>query len=132
MFHKDSKHKPISTKNQNTKQIGDWAEQRALDYLINKGFVLMHRQFRCAMGECDLIMKDKQTIVFIEVRYKQNTTFCAPEETIHWGKQRKLIKTAEYFLVRYPNMDCRFDVIAISGRHPNVSIDWIPDAFGVE
>lgn len=114
------------------KQTGDAAEDIALDYLIKKGFKCLHRQFRCKMGECDLIMKDNDTIVFVEVRYKKNTLFCTPEETIDYQKQRKLIRTAQFFLVKYPNSNCRFDVVAITGTQPKLKITWIPDAFGVE
>lgn len=136
MFTKANKDKPFFSKKQsnpaNTKQVGDFAEEIALEFLINKGLSLLHRQFRCPMGECDLIMKEREVIVFVEVRYKQSTSFCAPEETIHYNKQRKLIRTAEFFLQRYRDVDCRMDVISISGKQPNFNIAWIPDAFGVE
>ena len=136
MFTKANKDKPFFAKKQsslsNTTQVGNLAEKVALDFLINKGLCLLHRQFRCSMGECDLIMKEGKVIVFVEVRYKQNTSFCTPEETIHRSKQRKLIRTAEFFLQHYPESDCRMDVISISGKQPNFNIAWIPDAFGVE
>ena len=122
----------VTPKKQSTQQMGNLAEQAALDFLIKKGFVLLARQYRCKMGECDLIMKDKNVIVFVEVRYKQNTYFCSPEETIDYFKQRKLIRTAEFFLARFPNSDCRMDVIAVTGQSPDLKITWIPDAFQVE
>lgn len=114
------------------KAIGDQAEDLALEYLIKHGYQLYERQFRCPMGECDLIMAHHDTIVFVEVRYKKTTRFCTPEETIDYNKQKKLIRTAEFYLAWYPTMDCQFDVVAISGTQPNLKITWIPDAFGVE
>lgn len=136
MFTKANKDNPFLAKKQSglskTTQVGNLAEKIALDFLISKGLRLLQRQFRCPMGECDLIMQEGKVIVFVEVRYKQNTSFCTPEETIHRNKQRKLIRTAEFFLQCYPESDCRMDVVSISGKQPNFKIAWIPDAFGVE
>ena len=127
-----NKDKPKLKKNQSTKAIGDLGEAVALRYLQTKGLKLVKKQFRCRFGECDLIMREEEVLVFVEVRYKKNSYFCLPEETIHYKKQQRLIKTAEYFLFNHPTSDCRMDVISIVGQEPNYKITWIPDAFGVQ
>ncbi len=133
MFLQKNKDKPKLSKNQkSTKMIGDLGEKLALEYLQNKGLKLVRKQYRSRFGECDLIMRDKDVLVFVEVRYRKSSVFCLPEETINYKKQQRLLKTAEYFLFNHPTSDCRMDVVAISGQEPNFKITWIPDAFGVQ
>tara|TARA_R110002110_G_scaffold383245_4_gene594677 strand:- start:36385 stop:36783 length:399 start_codon:yes stop_codon:yes gene_type:complete len=132
MFLQRNKDKPKLSKNQSTKAIGDLGENLALCYLQSKGLKLVEKQYRCRFGECDIIMRENNILVFVEVRYKKNSRFCLPEETIHYKKQQRLIKTAECFLFNYPTSDCRMDVVSIVGQEPNFKITWIPDAFGVQ
>jgi len=133
MFLQKDKDKPKRTKNQkSTKAIGDLGEKLALKYLEKRGLKLVEKQYRSRFGECDLIMRENDIFVFVEVRYKKNSYFCLPEETINLKKQQRLLKTAEYFLFNHPTSDCRMDVVAISGQEPNIKITWIPDAFGVQ
>lgn len=111
---------------------GKQAERLAEQYLVDKGLKLVERNFSCKPGEIDLIMRDRQDFVFVEVRYRQSTRFGRPEETVSPAKQRKLGKAAAcYLLVRGLNdkYACRFDIIAIHGTIPNHTINWIPDAF---
>lgn len=116
----------------NTKSIGDAAEQYALDFLISKGLRLVQRQFHCRFGEWDLILRQGELIVFVEVRYKRDTHFCHPEETIDFYKQKRLIRSAEFYLNRFPHADCRLDVVALTGSPPKLNITWIQDAFAVQ
>jgi len=89
------------------------------------------RNFRHRGGEIDLVMLDGDCLVFVEVRCRSSAHFAAPEVTVDWRKQRKLIGTAARFVARnrrYANLAMRFDVIAIDGdRSPDVR--WIADAF---
>lgn len=99
-----------------TKQIGSQAEQIAFDYLVQKGFKPIERNFFYKkIGEIDLIMQDGEAIVFVEVRYRRNTLYGLPEATITPGKQRKIRRTAEAYLLIKGIKDrvCRFDVIGI-------------------
>lgn len=109
---------------------GDKAELQALLHLQKQGLQLLHRNYYCPYGEIDLIMHDKQTLVFIEVRYRKNNTFGGALASINRVKQRKIIATAEFFLAEQKNeYNCRFDVIAIDDSV--TSPLWIQDAFQV-
>ena len=113
-----------------TQQLGERAEQFALNYLQSKNLKLIERNFRCKHGEIDLIMQDKNSLVFIEVRYRKHLQFGDGAESINYRKQQKILKTAEFFLQRHVNYNqypCRIDVVSIGPG--NTDIDWIPNAF---
>lgn len=105
----------------------------ALHYLQRQGFELVECNFQCKTGEIDLIMKDGETLVFIEVRYRKETQLGSPLETVTRAKQRKLYRTAQFYLQqRFGNRwpPCRFDVIGISGELDNIpKIEWVSNAF---
>jgi len=106
---------------------GHNAEKLAYQYLIKQGLRPIAKNYRCRFGEIDLIMRLQQMLVFIEVRYRESSEFGLPEETVSIAKQRKIIKTAEYFLLeknisdQYP---CRFDIVAIQGNMPNAKVNY--------
>ncbi|AGH80671.1 hypothetical protein PCNPT3_03645 [Psychromonas sp. CNPT3] len=107
---------------------GNKAEQQALLYLQEQGLVLLYRNYYCSYGEIDLIMRDKQTLVFIEVRYRKNNAFGGALASISPSKQRKIIATAAFFLAKQQNeYDCRFDAVAIDDSA--TSPQWIQGAF---
>lgn len=108
---------------------GDDKERLAEDYLAAKGFFLIERNFLCKAGEIDLIMKDQDFLVFIEVRYRENNDFGGALESITAGKQRKLRRAAEFYLLQqFGNTPppCRFDVVGIEGEN---ELEWIKNAF---
>jgi putative endonuclease len=108
-------------------QRGAAAEDAALYYLVDHGLQYIERNFRCKMGEIDLIMKDGNTIVFVEVRLRQNSNYHSGAESITRSKIRRLLRTAELYLMLHPTVDeseYRFDVISMGS-----SIDWIKHAF---
>lgn len=110
-------------------EIGKFIEDKARHYLEQQGLKLLTRNFLCKTGEIDLIMQDKNDLVFIEVRYRQSDDYGDGIESITWHKQEKLINAANTYLNKYKisdNVGCRFDVVAVSAKHP---IDWIKDAF---
>ncbi len=111
---------------------GKIAETIAKKYLTSKGLELIERNFRTKNGEIDLIMRDGLTIVFVEVRYRKNTRFGLPHETVTIKKQRKILKAAQLYLIEkhlFDEHECRFDIVAIHGTIPNHNINWITDAF---
>lgn len=113
-------------------QRGQWAEQTALDYLLEKNLKLLSRNFRSARGEIDLIMLDQETIVFIEVRYRLNNNYIHAIETIDGRKCARIIKTSQHYLQvnRWTSKNpCRFDVITVTGENNNPEIVWIKNAF---
>lgn len=118
-----------------TKQkTGQLAEEQACNYLLRQGLRLLTRNYRCKMGEIDLILLDKTDLVFAEVRYRKPSRFGTAEETVTRQKQRKIIRAAMHYLQRYPsNNPCRFDVITVVPDADKAqNITWIRDAFFIE
>jgi putative endonuclease len=110
-------------------QLGQAAEQAALDYLQHQGLRLVQRNFQCRYGELDLIMRDGQILVFVEVRLRHNAQFGGALASVTTRKQHKLIQAARCFLNQYPeSLACRFDVVAFDGK-VNPSPQWIRHAF---
>lgn len=136
--------------NPSTRTCGDKFEQLAAEYLQqqNKGMCLIQRNFRCRMGEIDLIFIQKgakkdqivkkehvvkeEQVVFVEVRFRNNTFYGGGIQSVDFRKQRKLIKAAGLFLKTrplYSNLPCRFDVVGITIKDDKPVIEWIQNAF---
>jgi len=124
--------KPSSTEaTQKKTSAGALAEARAEVFLLQQGLVKREQNYRCKLGEIDLIMQHNTTLVFIEVRLRSHTGFASAAESVTVRKQQKIIKTAQYYLQQHQLTDtanCRFDVIAFSD---NGNPEWIKDAFSV-
>lgn len=113
---------PNTTVKNTRRQSGQVGENKALDYLAQQGLVLVARNFSSRMGEIDLIMKDRDTLVFVEVRKRSKGSFGGALASITPAKQQRLVKTAQLFLqktVKTP--PCRFDVVALDGD----DITWL-------
>lgn len=114
------------------KMRGMDAETRALHYLQGRGLRCLARNYRCRGGEIDLVMQDKDSLVFVEVRYRRQSGFGSAAESVDRRKQSKLVTCARHYLQGSPDAacrPCRFDVVTLSGPEP--AIAWIQDAFGV-
>ena len=116
-----------------TRTVGSDAEELAAKFLRRQGLVPVTRNFRCRLGEIDLIMRNANCLVFIEVRYRSSNRFSRAGQTVDLHKQRKLIRTAALFLAKreqFANSLVRFDVVAIDADDSgNETIEWIKDAF---
>lgn len=117
----------------NKREIGDAAEKVALSYLQSKGLMLIEKNFHTKMGEIDLIMKDGDELVFVEVRMRNNTHYGDGAATVDTRKQRKICLTALAYLQR-KKLDehfCRFDVVSIQHQSApdNSQVNWIKHAF---
>ena len=113
-------------------QRGLWAEQTALEYLLAKKLKLLEKNFRSSFGEIDLIMQDKDIILFIEVRYRSSNSFHTALESINKKKCERIILTSQKYLSenrRALQLDCRLDVLTLSGTQENPTIQWIKNAF---
>jgi len=111
---------------------GRQAETAACDYLQQHGLILIAKNFRCRLGEIDLIMREQHTLVFIEVRYRHRKEYGSGAESVNLNKRKKLLLTAEYYLLQQQLVDrvpCRFDVLTISDH---AQIEWIKDAFSYD
>jgi putative endonuclease len=111
--------------------LGQEGERLAERYLQKKGYKLVERNYRCAVGELDLIVLDRRVVVFVEVKTRTGHGFGSPLEAVEFRKQRKMIQTAQFFLSAkgLQQREARFDVIGISwtGREPVV--EHIENAF---
>jgi putative endonuclease len=111
--------------------LGDRGENVAARFLRNRGYKIILRNFRCALGEIDIIARDGGTLVFVEVKTR-TADEPTPEDQVNPDKQHQLTKAARFYLSRYgvPQPPARFDVIAIvwpPGRDPQVR--HTPNAF---
>jgi len=116
-----------------TQKAGQKAEQKALDYLISHGLKLVMKNYSCMAGEVDLIMRDREFFVFIEVRSRTNIYFGGGIASITYAKRQKIIKTTSHYMMKHRISDTvpiRFDVISIDGSPGQIS--WIKDAFGAD
>ncbi len=116
-----------------SQKIGELAEKKAKIFLCAQGLTWVESNYRCKMGEIDLIMRDKEYLVFVEVRARATAAFGGAFASVTYSKQQKLIKTAGYYLLHYPLLNKqpqRFDVISIEG--PAQQLRWLPNAFGLD
>jgi putative endonuclease len=116
-----------------TRTVGNEAEQFACRYLQDRGLAPVERNFRCRHGEIDLIMLDRDCLVFIEVRYRSSGALASAAATVDRRKQDKLVRAAEMFLATRPRFSAhaaRFDVVGVDGRdRGGRTVEWIRDAF---
>ena len=112
-------------------QRGKLAEKAALAYLKKHGLKELACNFNSRFGEIDLIMLDKTTIVFIEVRSRANNRFMTAIETIDNRKIQKILRTSHHFLQQQSDSfeACRFDIVTLTGNIRSPRIDWIKNAF---
>lgn len=114
----------------NTNAIGSGAEETALRFLEREGLRLLTRNYRCRRGEIDLVMREGNFLVFVEVRYRKHNRYGSPAESVTTRKQQRILNAAARYLqdaAETKLRPCRFDVVAISADGKN--IDWIRDAF---
>lgn len=97
------------------KNLGDWGETLAADFLKDKGYLILERQYHCRYGEADLVSQKDNQLVFVEVKTRRNNRFGLPETAVNKIKIRKLYKTALVYLsknnINHDNF--RLDLIAI-------------------
>ncbi len=113
-------------------QRGKAAEQTALHYLQQQGLRLIQQNFHSRQGEIDLIMRQDNHLIFIEVRQRSRRHYGSALESITQKKQQRIVQTALYYLQRHPkqqNYPCRFDVVAIESLFGKEKIQWIKNAF---
>lgn len=118
-----------------TGSVGQDAETLALRHLRAHGLDTVTANYRCRMGEIDLVMRDGDCLVFAEVRFRKQNRFGSAAASVDRYKQRKIIRTAAAFLASHPQFgECavRFDVVGLDQQGDEISIRWIRDAFRPE
>ena len=113
------------------RELGEKGEELALRFLKKKGYRLIEKNYVCKMGEMDIIAKEKDTLVFIEVKTRTSTEFGPPQLAVNSRKQRQLSKVALNYLneKQLKDVKARFDVVAILLRQKGEEIELIRDAF---
>lgn len=112
-------------------KLGDWGEAAALAYLRKLGYQICERNFRCRMGELDLIAMDGSTIVFVEVKTRRSLACGLPCESITSKKQMHIRRTAFYYLasIGVRDQDLRIDVIEVIRKNNTPYIRHLINAF---
>lgn len=108
--------------------IGKDYEDKAAEYLIRQGMKILCRNFRCRQGEIDLIGLHGEYLVFVEVKFRTTEAGGFPEEAVGWQKQKRICRTALYYLYThagYADRPVRYDVVAVCGDR----MRWYRGAF---
>jgi len=116
------------------KELGKRGEDIAIKFLKEKGYKIIERNYRCPMGEVDVVAEDKETLVFVEVKTRTSTNFGLPEEAISYRKKQHLSRIASFYLIyhKIKEANCRFDVVSILMESDKIKdIHLIKNAFEV-
>lgn len=98
----------------NKRAIGNCHEDKAVSFLTDSGYEILERNFRCKMGEIDIIAKEGEYLVFVEVKYRKSSCMGLPQEAVDWRKQQKICRVSDYYRMLHKigdNMPIRFDVV---------------------
>ena len=114
---------------------GEYYERRAEQYLRDAGLSILERNFRCKLGEIDLVCQDGKSLVFVEVRFRSNPRYASAAASVTPAKQRRLVAAAQHYLLQRglsERQPCRFDVLAFDGAlsAPEDGIEWLKNAIG--
>jgi len=115
------------------KKTGKIGEDIAIDFLKKKGYKIIERNYRCVFGEVDIVARDRNDIVFVEVKSRRSEYFGDPTDAVDFNKQKKISKIALNYMneKRLDNHDARFDVIAIKLSPNGNTVKLIENAFDV-
>lgn len=119
-------------RNGNKRAEGAHVEALARDFLMREGLLPVAANANYRGGELDLVMRDGDTLVFVEVRYRRSAGFGGGAASIDASKRRKLVHAASQYLAAHRESSrapCRFDVIDACGDPEAPSFDWLRDAF---
>ncbi|MBO4981969.1 MAG: YraN family protein [Lachnospiraceae bacterium] len=112
----------------NRRQLGTDKEKLAAEYLEAQGMIILERNFRGRRGEIDLVGREGNYLVFVEVKYRSNTRMGAAMEAVDYRKQRQICRVADYYRYLHrlgSSTMIRYDVVAIQGEE----IRWVRNAF---
>ncbi|RJP84766.1 MAG: YraN family protein [Desulfobacteraceae bacterium] len=114
-----------------TQKFGRFGEDLATRSLVKKGYQIICRNYRTQFGEIDIVAKDADTIVFIEVKSRRTPTFGHPKYAVTGDKQERISKAALYYLkmTNQSQVRARFDVVTISEHNQQTDVEIIKNAF---
>ena len=107
---------------QNNRKVGETQEARAILELENRGYKILCRNFRCRVGEIDVIAMHQGYLVFVEVKYRKDASAGYAAEAVTWKKQQIICRVADYYIHTHCSKipSCRFDVVAVDGEKISV------------
>ena len=113
------------------RMVGNAGEEAAVQYLLQRGYHILQRNYRCRFGEIDLIARDGATLAFIEVKTRRSQRFGPAASAVTFEKQRHLIKASQMYMtqMRKAYELCRFDVVAVEMDAHGLHIELVKDAF---
>lgn len=125
-----TEHSPVPP--QHRRHTGNAYEQMAANYLISQGLTLISSNYQCKLGEIDLIMQERDTLVFVEVRYRLRNDFVGPILSVNRQKQTRLLRTAHVYLKQHRlshAVPSRIDVVGITPRsNGGFQFQWVRNA----
>ncbi len=117
---------------QQRRNLGALGEKLAAKHLREKGYTIIEQNYRCRLGEIDIIAQDGTTLVFVEVKTRTSTTFGTPAMAVTPKKQQQISRAAQQYLASHDLFDsaARFDVVAVFLPPNGASeIEIVPNAF---
>ncbi len=116
-------------------KVGALGEELAAQYLRARGYKILVRNYRCSLGEIDLVARHRDTLVFVEVKTRRSEAAGDPAESVTPRKRAQIERCALYYLKRYgmPDVPCRFDVVSVRFRSEDAAfsgVELLTDAFG--
>ena len=115
------------------KQKGNRGEAIACAYLKEQGFKILEQNYRCKIGEVDIVARDGEYLVFVEVKYRKTAAHGLPQESVNFPKQKKISATAGYYLMTHnqcENVSVRFDVVSVLGEKVTLIKNAFPYCLG--
>ncbi|MBT2774001.1 YraN family protein [Halomonas sp. ISL-60] len=120
----------MTTNARTARARGAAIEHIAAQWLGQQGLALVTQNHYVKGGELDLVMRDGDILVFVEVKHRKTTRYGHPLETVTYQKQQRLARAARLYIARGGlSSPCRFDILAITGKPPDLEFDWVKAAF---
>jgi putative endonuclease len=111
-------------------ELGKKGEELAVGYLREQGYTILATNFRAGRNEIDIVARDGDTLVIVEVKSRQSNFFAEPEYSVTKDKQKALIRAANSYIYRNNiDLETRFDIVAIILNNEEVHINHLKDAF---
>lgn len=113
-------------------RLGEKGEGLAAKFLKRKGYKIVRQNYKTPLGEIDIIARDGETLVFVEVKTRESMEYGFPFESVNRVKKRKIANVAMLFLKRFKDVPpCRFDIVSISYEDGKPRFELIKEAFEV-
>lgn len=111
-------------------KLGEKGEGLAVKFLKKKGYKIIKQNYKTPIGEIDIIAKDEETLIFIEVKTRESVEYGLPFEAVNSHKKRKIANVALLYLKRFKEIPpCRFDIVSIYYKQGKPEFELIKDAF---